>query len=94
MVDIRHMKSAMQFSPTSRLNYNRQGSKQTLSNISVHVWVANGDNHNRRQERWLGDDYVRRTEIPAAGPLVKEHGALKLEIFVQKSKICGPNVRQ
>ena len=37
---------------------------------------------------------MRRTEISAAGLLVPERGALRVENFVQKSKICGLNDRQ
>jgi hypothetical protein len=41
-----------------------------------------------------GVNCVRRTEMPEVGPLVPEHGALMFEVFVQKSKIRGPNDRQ
>ena len=63
--------------------------KQQLSARIASKW-----RHNLGQERRYGVNYMRGTEIPAAGPLVPEHGALKFEIFVQKSKICGSNDRQ
>jgi hypothetical protein len=40
---MRHVNFAMQFSPTSRLNCDRQSSKQTSTNSSVHIQEANGE---------------------------------------------------
>jgi hypothetical protein len=67
----------------------RQTRRQADFKHQLSARITSKWRHNRGKERRHGVNYVRRTEIPAAGPLVPEHGALKFEILFRSRKYVG-----